>query len=406
MKKLICAVLILSALNVSADNWTQKASIPDSCLRAPSSFSIGTKGYVCGGGYWSNTWSKSLWEYDQLSNVWTQKADYGGGVIQGPTALVIQGKGYVGLGWNQMGSMSQKSWWQYDPNTNIWVQKADFGGGRRGASFPFSINNKGYVFGGIDSISNCLNDLWEYDATLDNWTQKTSCPCLGRFEGISFSINSEGYMGGGINSTGIYPTDFWAYNPITDNWTQKATIPINEFVDNGYFSIGNFGYITCGEALPILTNYLTNLLQYNSILDQWVTKASFAGAPRDEVASFSIGNYGYVGWGGANAIPQYNDFYEYTPDSSDMMGVTEMTDLQIATIYPSPFRTSTTIAFKEQQTNVTIKITDDLGREIKTINFTGKQLVLDGTEMKEGVYFMQVTDEKKKQRTHNIRFMK
>ena len=36
-----------------------------------------------------------------------------------------------------------------------------------------------------------------------------------------------------------------------------------------------------------------------------------------------------------------------------------------------------------------------LGQEIKTINFTGKQLTIDKGEMKAGIYFVQTTDEKK-----------
>jgi hypothetical protein len=36
---------------------------------------------------------------------------------------------------------------------------------------------------------------------------------------------------------------------------------------------------------------------------------------------------------------------------------------------------------------------DVLGKEIKTINFTGKQLILTKGEMSAGTYFVQITDE-------------
>ncbi len=62
------------------------------------------------------------------------------------------------------------------------------------------------------------------------------------------------------------------------------------------------------------------------------------------------------------------------------------------TIYPNPFTAQTTITFSETQKNTTIKITDLLGKEIKTINFTGKQLVLEKENMKAGIYFVQTTD--------------
>jgi alpha-tubulin suppressor-like RCC1 family protein len=64
-------------------------------------------------------------------------------------------------------------------------------------------------------------------------------------------------------------------------------------------------------------------------------------------------------------------------------------------VFPNPFSSQTNIAFKEEQRNTTIRIADVSGKEIKTINFTGRQLVIDKAEMKAGIYFMQVTDEDK-----------
>jgi hypothetical protein len=36
-----------------------------------------------------------------------------------------------------------------------------------------------------------------------------------------------------------------------------------------------------------------------------------------------------------------------------------------------------------------------MGREIKSINFTGKQCVIEKGEMNAGIYFVQITDENK-----------
>lgn len=65
-------------------------------------------------------------------------------------------------------------------------------------------------------------------------------------------------------------------------------------------------------------------------------------------------------------------------------------------IYPNPFTQSTTINFEEEQKNITIKIMNLSGNEFKSVNFTGKQLVIDKEEMKAGIYFVQTIDEKKK----------
>ena len=93
MKKLICAVLILTTLKLSADNWVQKASVGTTYLRSPTSFSIGNFGYVCGGQDSLSNYSNALWEYDQLNDTWTQKANYGGGNIEYTSSFVIQGIG-------------------------------------------------------------------------------------------------------------------------------------------------------------------------------------------------------------------------------------------------------------------------------------------------------------------------
>ncbi len=64
-------------------------------------------------------------------------------------------------------------------------------------------------------------------------------------------------------------------------------------------------------------------------------------------------------------------------------------------IAPNPVTSQTTISFSAEQKNTTIRITGLLGKEIKTINFTGRQLVIDKDEMNEGIYFVQIINEKK-----------
>jgi photosystem II stability/assembly factor-like uncharacterized protein len=65
-------------------------------------------------------------------------------------------------------------------------------------------------------------------------------------------------------------------------------------------------------------------------------------------------------------------------------------------IYPNPFTSECTIYFGEEQKNVTVKIFDLPGKEIRTIYFTGNQLTLEKGELQPGVYCVQVIDEMKK----------
>jgi uncharacterized delta-60 repeat protein len=64
-------------------------------------------------------------------------------------------------------------------------------------------------------------------------------------------------------------------------------------------------------------------------------------------------------------------------------------------IYPNPFSFQTTLRFSKEQKNTTINIIDALGRQIKTINFTGKELIIEKGMMKKGIYFVQTVDQKR-----------
>lgn len=77
------------------------------------------------------------------------------------------------------------------------------------------------------------------------------------------------------------------------------------------------------------------------------------------------------------------------------VGIKEIQESNPAIIYPNPFTTYTTIAFSGEQKNISIKIMDVLGKEIKAYNFTGKELVIERNEMNTGIYFVQVIDDKK-----------
>ena len=68
---------------------------------------------------------------------------------------------------------------------------------------------------------------------------------------------------------------------------------------------------------------------------------------------------------------------------------------QYLTVSPNPFTSQTTITFSEEQKNTTIKTLDVLGKEIKTMDFSGKQFILEKREMLPGIYFIQIIDSNK-----------
>ena len=396
MKKIFFLFIILTSVNASANFWTQKANAPTLQLRRPAAFSIGNKGYVLGG-TGPVLFSKEFWEYDPTLDVWTQKADECGDDRANPTGFAVQGKGYAKLKTNTTYQF-KSDWWAYDPVTNIWTQKADFSGPLRVAPAVFSINTKGYICNGELATPPIVGDLWEYNTITNIWTAKTACPILARYSGVGFSINGLGYFVGGVDPSANIHSDLWEYNPATDSWTAKANMPIPGCEDAGAFVIGNYGYIFGGENNATGRWYNT-LWQYNQTSNNWVVKdtcpvTGIAIYGRDEMATFAIGNYGYMGWGGLDGSPALNDFWQYTPDSSEMMSVNEIINYHIATaVYPNPFVDFATINFGKKLKNADIEIFDTSGKEIKNIkNINETNFRLNGADFRKGIYFYAIVE--------------
>ncbi len=84
-----------------------------------------------------------------------------------------------------------------------------------------------------------------------------------------------------------------------------------------------------------------------------------------------------------------------SPPLEPPLEINEMYKISSISIFPNPYTFQTTIAFHEEQRHTLIGITDLTGKEIKIINFTGKQLTIERGEMKAGIYFLQIIDENK-----------
>lgn len=85
------------------------------------------------------------------------------------------------------------------------------------------------------------------------------------------------------------------------------------------------------------------------------------------------------------------------------MGIFEQTQKQSnLKIYPNPFETSTTVVFSTEQKNSTFKLFDILGKEVRSVRFSGKQFQLDKEELNPGIYFIQINSEYELYRSHKI----
>ena len=75
-------------------------------------------------------------------------------------------------------------------------------------------------------------------------------------------------------------------------------------------------------------------------------------------------------------------------------GISEKNSGSDIAIFPNPFTSQTTLSFAKEIKNATIKMIDVLGRDVKSIEFSGSQLMIEKGEFNAGIYFIQVVIEK------------
>ncbi|MCE9538927.1 MAG: T9SS type A sorting domain-containing protein, partial [Bacteroidetes bacterium] len=75
------------------------------------------------------------------------------------------------------------------------------------------------------------------------------------------------------------------------------------------------------------------------------------------------------------------------------IGIKENSSASFFNIYPNPFTFQTTVEFSQEQKNTNLKILDDLGKELKSINFSGKKIIIEKGELPPGIYLVQVKTE-------------
>lgn len=121
--------------------------------------------------------------------------------------------------------------------------------------------------------------------------------------------------------------------------------------------------------------------------------AEFKFQLKTTIASTSTMHFSISNYSGNNALgvsQEFNTINDSIIVNATTVGIIEENSTSEITISPNPFTSKTTIIFSQEQENCIIKIIDILGKEVKIISFTGKQLIMEKGEIQEGVYFVQV----------------
>ncbi|MCH2224570.1 MAG: T9SS type A sorting domain-containing protein [Crocinitomicaceae bacterium] len=236
-----------------ADTWSQIADIPGSVRRNAIAFSVQGFGYV-GTGMDSvvatapgSSVLNDFWQYDPTTNSWVQKADFPGGANSGvyfATSFSIDSKGYI-CGGKRGPNNYTNELWEYKPSTDSWAQLPNFPGGVRYQLSSFSIDFKGYVGLGTDQDI-YRKDFWAFDVTTNQWNQISDIPASERSSAMTFSIGQRGYvcMGGNGGLLG----DLWEYNPFNDSWSIRAAYGGSERKNGVGFTLNGKGYVGTGKG--------------------------------------------------------------------------------------------------------------------------------------------------------------
>jgi len=238
---------------------------------------------------------------------WSDISDFPGERRSGAVSFVISDYAYVGCGNNS--NYIFNDLWRYDPVLNIWSRIADFPGEPRNNLIAFELDGKGYIGLG-EKYPIYYQDLWKYDPLTNSWEQINNFPA-NMYKAVSFVINSSAYIGLGGSK------EFWKYSSESDSWEKTNNYPGNTDYSATSFTIDNYAYVGTG-------NYSGNkeFFKFNVVNEDWEQITDFPEKITDGI-SFSLNEYGYVGYGkfwkyisSTNKWVQTSDFYQRNRYSS------------------------------------------------------------------------------------------
>lgn len=201
--------------NPLLNHWDSVAPYPGNQMNGvyfATGFSVGGKGYVCGGKTGSSAYSSELWEYKPSIDTWIQRASFPTGIRYMLSSFAIGNFAYVGFGATQ--DVYKRDMFRYNPGNNTWTPMPDLPGNVRGEACTFVLQDKGYVCGGYDG--GLLDDLWEFDPTDNSWEIRSYFGGSERRNAISFSLNNsfavvglgKGYTGKKESIYRYYPLSY------------------------------------------------------------------------------------------------------------------------------------------------------------------------------------------------------
>jgi N-acetylneuraminic acid mutarotase len=229
---------MVEAYDPATDNWTERASVPNSRLWSRASVVDG-KIYVVGGAKAVGAESYTLVEeYDPQSDTWTERASMPT-PRQSVNIAAADGKIYAigGMQWTPgIVYDLERVVEEYDPATDTWLPKASMP--RQGLfAAACTVDGKIYVIGGQTGMSGgggVSSSVLEYDPQTDTWKEKANMPA-GRTLSAAVAHDGQIYVfGGAAEYDDPASSSLFVYDPASDTWTERADMPFERW----FISVG------------------------------------------------------------------------------------------------------------------------------------------------------------------------
>jgi len=218
------------------------------------------------------------------------------------------------------------------------------------------------------------------------------------------------YVGGGKytvkitgTNTGSTSQPDFGYQVTCIQGTSAQTTPVNE---------GTFTAPSGSHVAPVSTYNVCLLVEQSNTIKA-TTGSGGSGTTYVESISWTApakGTGAISFWGVINAVngngtndkgdlwnTNHIDIAEITPT-----GIASVADNNATNVYPNPFSTSTTFSLANEVNNATISLYDITGKEVKQINFSGKQVTLDRGMLTSGIYFYTIVNEDQSTKTGKL----
>lgn len=392
----LCCLLLISTF-LSAQEWTQLSSLPDSTEGRNHAISFGLNGYgyILTGNAGGSNQLEDMLRYDPSLDVWEPMEDFAGGKRGYAYGVTNGEKAYVGFGRYHDSESGNTFWhkdlWEFDPETETWKELAECPCEARIHPALVATSTKVFVGLGGGQMSGDMNDWWEYDIATDSWTQKPDFPSTERHHPYYFGTNDQVYVGFGHHSSEIFD-DFYHYDPITEIWTSTAQFPAEGRVAGTQFDYNGKGYVLSGQGENHANFEVGEFWEYDPETDSWADLDPHPGTGRWAPATFMIDSLLYFMTGRSNIEEKDLWVYDFVPEVSSV----KEKNTENLHVYPNPAQNTIYLDMDSSIEASNVVLSNILGQVIQVIplNNVAEPISIDISSLENGNYMLNLNTDK------------